>query len=448
MHVRRLLGLVAVAAVLATCADDAEQAADPEPFAPPPGGVWQESDDCDGAAFEEFEEARRDLWRVTVPTPWAEVESRWMRWERAAEGLRGAADIDDGSLDDVLEALAIGRRSLAGAWGDEGAGLEIGRRPGQSVVHRAFPEGAALADGTSLAGGADGVVRVVESALRAACIRPPAGWEAMEGDDDMALPAGRVFMMDLESLAEPVVVELPTAEPIPWEGGTASYATSSPDNERLLWGRQPGVYISDVEGGGEELVGGFAGCWSWSQDSRSLIRVRDGQAVRLELETRSEEPVALDPRETCLVDAGADRYVTTDLGEEPGTMELWVGDATGSVENRLLTAACTLIVDTPHPQPGVAAVVARCADTYQDGLWLVDVETGEVDHVVTGVVGTQPSYSPDGRWVAVTRISITGDSADPSVWIVDLETRRERQLSRDGFSFPALIVDVPDGSPG
>lgn len=435
------LAVILCAGIIAACAEG--DAVERPAFTPPPGAVWETGDGCDEALYASYVDTRIEAAFLRAPISLEEADARWSRWASAAEATRTSPHVDDATVNRVLETIELGRRNLSSSWSGDGSALLGGLDGQQSVFRIVFPDGSTLSDGTPLSGtDFTAVIIGPERSLFEACTMPPAGWTELIEDDSMPLPRGRLLMVELEDWRSPTVIGLPDAEPLTWTGGPASGAFSSPDHTRLYFVRDGDIWASAADGTDALRVGAHETCWGWGLDSESFVVTRlDGGVSRFDLATSTTVALGVAARETCAVDAGEGRYATTDLADA-GSMELWLADVESGTDQRLLSAEnCTLIVDAPYPVPGIVSVIARCADRYQDGVWLVDVETGAVEHAVSGSVGVVPSYSPDGRWVAVIRNLGPREDFTPSVWIIDLETDRGRRMSRDGFSFPALVLD-------
>lgn len=131
--------------------------------------------------------------------------------------------------------------------------------------------------------------------------------------------------------------------------------------------------------------------------------------------------------------------------------ELWVIDADGTNPELLYACLgpnvpdsdCNSIGDPDWSPDGSAVYFAHDSNPLPDGppgtfeIWRHDLTSGESAAVLTredGMTVEQPRVSPDGKAVAYVRFrNITGPDPDAALFVADLETGEERQLTDWGL---------------
>lgn len=112
-------------------------------------------------------------------------------------------------------------------------------------------------------------------------------------------------------------------------------------------------------------------------------------------------------------------------------MRLWVSDLASGERRPLLelqTASLTWLPDSRRLLVG-----ARSPQGERPGIWLIDVDSGEVDIVVEGTFLYNVRLSPDGRRIGYVR-ALSGDPDQDGLWILDLESGATWRLPLDaGF---------------
>jgi serine/threonine-protein kinase len=91
-----------------------------------------------------------------------------------------------------------------------------------------------------------------------------------------------------------------------------------------------------------------------------------------------------------------------------------------------------------HPDGRRLLVVASKADGAPQELWLLDVESGEIEPFVSSErVATEGSFSPDGRWVAYR----SNESGAPQVYVRSVSGEGKWQISSEGGAQPRWSRD-------
>lgn len=106
-------------------------------------------------------------------------------------------------------------------------------------------------------------------------------------------------------------------------------------------------------------------------------------------------------------------------------MRLWVADLASGERRSLLelqAAGLTWLPDSRRLLLG-----ARTPQGERPGIWMIDVDSGEVDVVVEGTFLYNVRLSPDGRRIGYVR-ALSGDPAQDGMWILDLESRATWRL--------------------
>lgn len=106
-------------------------------------------------------------------------------------------------------------------------------------------------------------------------------------------------------------------------------------------------------------------------------------------------------------------------------MRLWVTDLASGERRSLLelqTAGLTWLPDSRRLLLG-----ARTPQGERPGIWMIDVDSGEVDILVEGTFLYNVRLSPDGRRIGYVR-ALSGNPAQDGMWILDLESRATWRL--------------------
>jgi Tol biopolymer transport system component len=101
------------------------------------------------------------------------------------------------------------------------------------------------------------------------------------------------------------------------------------------------------------------------------------------------------------------------------------GQRTSGARTSATVSAQKLGLAARDPTRARIAVTQQCFDPLQNGVWVVDLSSGDADHIVTGNAGPA-KWSPDGTWLVFGLAPLA--STDPStVWMARADGRQLRQ---------------------
>jgi hypothetical protein len=123
-----------------------------------------------------------------------------------------------------------------------------------------------------------------------------------------------------------------------------------------------------------------------------------------------------------------DRLVVADAAlTVDGDRGVWIVGIDGSDPQELYAPEnCRTDVGSVDPTGARVAVTQRCFDPLKDGVWVVDLSSGEADHIVTGLAGPA-GWSPDGTWLVFGLSPLIGNDP-PRVWMARADGRQLRQV--------------------
>ncbi len=139
--------------------------------------------------------------------------------------------------------------------------------------------------------------------------------------------------------------------------------------------------------------------------------------------------------------AGKDIMLMNRIG--PSKMELYVANADGSDEHRLLPDSQGLDYDPSFSSDGKWIVFTSERDpegTGQADIWRVHPDGSGLERLTTETSMEDAGVlSPDGTKLAF--VSTQGGARTTNIWVMDLKTRRARNLTGDGRSEPAPTMN-------
>lgn len=175
---------------------------------------------------------------------------------------------------------------------------------------------------------------------------------------------------------------------------------------------------------------------SWIPSGKAIVFVRDGALWRIGV--GSGEPRRLTENMEGLRDpvVGPDGKRVAFYTTESGHQDIWLVDATGSGEPRQLTEAA-MPADDPRFEPSWSpdgrsiAYVSNTADYWEDDVYRVDVETGDVQRLTWALMASStPRWSPSGDRIALMGTAKSGywyqDLAN--IWMIDPDTPRSEKV--------------------
>lgn len=195
--------------------------------------------------------------------------------------------------------------------------------------------------------------------------------------------------------------------------GGVSGAAMSPDGEFVAItadgpeGR--GVYRMDLSDPTSSLDFWVEGSGPvWSPDSRSIAFRREGQVWRIDADGGEPSQITRDLEGARAWTWSPDGQALALFSTASGSQDLWVVAADGSGEPRQLTEGAMSVDEVRFgaswsPDGSMLAYVANKADYWSDDVWLVDVETGQERQLSQTIraISTSPQWSPDGSSIAV-----------------------------------------------
>jgi Tol biopolymer transport system component len=127
----------------------------------------------------------------------------------------------------------------------------------------------------------------------------------------------------------------------------------------------------------------------------------------------------------------------------PSKMELYLANADGSDEHRLLPASAALDYDPSFSPDGKWIVFTSERDpegTGQADLWRVHPDGSELERLTSdAAMEDAGALSPDGTRLAF--VSTQGGARTTNIWVMDLKTRRARNLTGNGQLDPAETMN-------
>lgn len=213
---------------------------------------------------------------------------------------------------------------------------------------------------------------------------------------------------------------------------------------RLSLDDAPRPSVAAVESRGSEAEGRAApefwvrgGSPTWAPSGDAIVFVRGGALWRADV--GAGEPRRLTESMEGLRDPvfGPQGRRVAFYATESGHQDIWVVDARGSGEPRQLTEEA-MPADDPRFEPSWSpdgtsiAYVSNAADYWEDDVYRVDVETGDVQRLTWALMASStPRWSPSGDRIALMGTAKSGywyqDLSD--IWVLDPGSpRSERRL--------------------
>jgi hypothetical protein len=232
------------------------------------------------------------------------------------------------------------------------------------------------------------------------------------------------------------------APPAPWEPLGWLDAEPTGDHGILVGARQgsefgtlvlssTGEVLDTVQRAPGQLI-----CPAWNRDSNQVLGLgnsSDADERRLHLIDltggRPSAPLDLPFASVGCGDfIGGDRVVVSDAALAPGDDRgVWTIGVDSSDPRELhVPEGCTTEVGGVDRTQTRVAVTQSCLDRLADGVWVIDLSSGEADHVVTGHAA-RPKWSPDGEWL-VFGFSPLGEGTVLGIWQARADGRQLRQV--------------------
>ncbi|MEO6340568.1 MAG: hypothetical protein ABIO39_11050 [Caulobacteraceae bacterium] len=127
----------------------------------------------------------------------------------------------------------------------------------------------------------------------------------------------------------------------------------------------------------------------------------------------------------------------------PSKMELYVANADGSNERRLMPASTGLDYDATFSPDGKWIVFTSERDAEGQGqadIWRIRPDGSGLERLTTDPAMEDAGVlSPDGTKLAY--VSTKGGARTTNIWVLDLKTKRARNLTSDGKTEPSLTMN-------
>lgn len=175
---------------------------------------------------------------------------------------------------------------------------------------------------------------------------------------------------------------------------------------------------------------------TWSPSGDAIVFVREGALWRLDV--GADEPERLTDAIPGLRDpvVGPDGSTVAFYSTESGHQDIWLAAADGSGEPRQLTESA-MPEDDPRFEPSWSpdgesiAYVSNAADYWEDDVYRVDVETGDVQRLTWAVMASStPRWSPSGDRIALMATAKSGYWYQDlsNIWMIDPEEPRSERI--------------------
>jgi hypothetical protein len=188
-------------------------------------------------------------------------------------------------------------------------------------------------------------------------------------------------------------------------------------------------------------------CQSWNDRGDQILAMRNTSDIddrRLHLTDltgdRTSRPLDLPFAVVgCSAFISDDRLVVGDAAlTVDGARGVWTVGIDGSEPRELYSPVdCATGVGSVDPSATRVAIHQRCLDPTADGLWIVDLSSGEADHVVTANTGP-PKWSPDGTWLVFGLQPFIGRRTS-TVWMARADGDQLRQITDEPAWTPVWL---------
>lgn len=238
-----------------------------------------------------------------------------------------------------------------------------------------------------------------------------------------------------------------------YEGVLAPTVSSAGQVAALAW--DPGqneqtttVLVGDPETGFEVLYTDpdlVFHCLRWLPDSTGLLATAfDGDQVdpvllSLDLDGNATELDVPSGRYECAVPLADGRIVLTYTGEGIDLVAMAVATP-GSDELDVLhrKVGCLLYGPSLSWTRPELVVAASCEEPEDSGIHIVDIETGQADHILAAEVA-YPTFSPSGDWVTFGLFP-SPDSLKSTIWAATRQGEGLREITDQVGATPAWVA--------
>lgn len=213
-----------------------------------------------------------------------------------------------------------------------------------------------------------------------------------------------------------------------------------------------GLFLLDIDSGELERLGDGQSPW-WFGDGQRIVFIRDSNLHVLDLGSGVSRSLTDDPHDVRQPRPSPDGSQILFASGRSGHQDLWLVNSDGESAPRQLTREAMDIDEVRFghawaPEGHRVAFISNRTDSWEDDLWLVDVDSGQARQMSSGFMakGT-PTFRPDGSAIAVYGTDKEG------FWFLDLddiylvntdgsgERRIEMQQTAMAIDAPAFSVD-------
>jgi hypothetical protein len=249
-----------------------------------------------------------------------------------------------------------------------------------------------------------------------------------EVDAPFALPAGWRSPLYGDAIGDRVVFSASHSN----RAGLLSYTTGDDEAAIVYDGVLP-VVCPSLSPTPESVLASEPG---FSTEQGGAFEIEDGRVGDLRLDLAIEG---------CAADIGDNRLFVAPVGStssDPPGAALMARDGS-DLRAVDLPEHCFAILGDVDEKQQHAALALRCGTPGESGLWTVDLDSFDVEHVVTGLVGT-PKFSPDGTWLTYSFTPLGTRSSETAVWLAKADGTGARELVEHG-AFPIWLDDGSSG---
>jgi dipeptidyl aminopeptidase/acylaminoacyl peptidase len=194
------------------------------------------------------------------------------------------------------------------------------------------------------------------------------------------------------------------------ERGGVSSAVLSPDGERAAVvgddGESEGIFLVSVADGSSTfwLEGGSP---AWFADGKRIVFTRDGDLWVASVGSTAAQRLTEDDLDERAPRPSPDMRWVAFYSGRSGHQDIWVIPADGSAAPRQVTNASMTLDDARYapswsPNSKQIAYFSNKSDYWEDDVWLVDVASGRERQISRSLMArSTPVWSPDGKRIAV-----------------------------------------------
>ncbi len=197
-----------------------------------------------------------------------------------------------------------------------------------------------------------------------------------------------------------------------------------------------GIYLVPMDGATAPTFWATGSAPAWFPDSRRIVFSRDNDLWVVALGASTASRLTSDSGDERAPQVSPDGRRVAFYSTRSGYQDLWVVPSDGGPPGRLTDSA--IAVDDPRFVPAWSpdgkriAYISNRGDYWSDDLWVTDVETRVNRQLSHGfMASTTPTWSPDGRSIALLGTAKRGywyeDLSD--LYVVDAVTGDERAVS-------------------